>query len=127
MDKSVLQYFLPEGLLDNFEITNVEEVSNKAGNGKDLLIYLQEYNNLPEGYEAKDYESKGFYPEKKIQDFPIRGKAVYLVIKRRRWRHKEDKKEIHNDYTFIAEGSKLTKEISDFLKSTGRDPRRYDR
>jgi len=127
MDKSILQYFLPAGLLDNFEITKVEEVANNTGNGKEILIYLEEYNKLPEGYDTKDYESKGFFPEKKIQDFPIRGKAVYLVIKRRRWRNKEDRKEIHNDYTFIAEGSKLTKEISDFLKSTGRDPRRYDK
>jgi hypothetical protein len=127
MDKSILQHFLPDGLLDNFEITKVEEVSNKTGDGNDLLIYLQEYNKLPEGYEAKEYESKGFYSEKKIQDFPIRGKAVYLVIKRRRWRHKKTKKEINNDLTFIAEGSKLTKEVSDFLKSTGRDPRRYDK
>ena len=127
MDKSILQYFLPAGILDNFEIKKVKEVSNKEGKGKDIHIYIEEYNNLPEGYEATEYESKGFYPEKKIQDFPIRGKAVYLVIKRRRWRNKQDKKEIHNDYTFIAEGTKLTKEVSDFLKSTGRDPRRYDK
>ena len=128
MDKSVLQYFLPDGLLDSFEITKVEEVENQTGDDKDLYIYLKEYNILPSGYDAKDYESKGFYPEKMIQDFPIRGKAVYLVIKRRRWRNKKNKKEeIHNDYTFIAEGSKLTKEISDFLKSTGRDPGRYDK
>ncbi len=128
MDKSVLQYFLPDGLLDSFEITKVEEVENQAGDDKDLYIYLEEYNILPSGYDTKDYESKGFYPEKMIQDFPIRGKAVYLVIKRRRWRNKKNKKEeIHNDYTFIAEGSKLTKEISDYLKSTGRDPGRYDK
>jgi hypothetical protein len=120
MEKSILQHFLQDGLLDNFEITKVEEVSNKAGDGKDLLIYLQEYNKLPEGYEAKEYESKGFYPEKKIQDFAVRGKVVYLVIKRRRWRNKANKsEEIHNDYSFIADGSKMTKELSDFLKSTG--------
>jgi transposase len=75
MDNSILQHIITDGLLDNFEITKVEEVSNKAGDGKDLLIYLQEYNKLPEGYEAKEYESKGFYPEKKIQDFAVRGKA----------------------------------------------------
>jgi hypothetical protein len=42
------------------------------------------------------------------------------VIKRRRWRNKANKsEEIHNDYSFIADGSKMTKELSDFLKSTG--------
>jgi hypothetical protein len=61
----------------------------------------------------------------KIQDFSLRGKAVYLNIKRRRWRHKEAKKEIKSDYSFIAEGAKLTKDLARFLKGTGRDPRRY--
>lgn len=62
-----------------------------------------------------------------IQDFPICGKAVYLVIKRRRWRDKATQSvEIKSDYSFIAEGSKLTVELSDFLKGTDRDPRRYD-
>jgi hypothetical protein len=67
---------------------------------------------------------KGFYTSKTIQDFPIRGKACYLVIKRRRWRLKVDKKvEIKSDYSFISEGSKLTAELSDFLKGTGRNRR----
>ena len=75
-----------------------------------------------------DYESKGFYDRAMIQDFPIRGKAVYLCIKRRRWRNKFNKSiEIKSDYSFITEGSKLTIELSDFLKGTGRDPRRYDK
>ena len=62
-----------------------------------------------------------------MQDFPIRGKAVYLLIRKRRWRHKTTKKEISNDYSFVSKGAKLTEDISDFLKGTGRDPRRYDK
>jgi hypothetical protein len=39
-----------------------------------------------------------------------------------------DKKEsIKGDYSFIAEGSKITIELSAFLKDTGRDSRRYDK
>jgi hypothetical protein len=42
------------------------------------------------------------------------------VIKRRRWCNKVNKNDVLlNDYTFIADGSKMTKELSDFLKSTG--------
>jgi len=66
-----------------------------------------------------------FLPATRVQDFPIRGKAVYLLIRRRKWRHKETKKEIRNNYSFIAEGSRLTQELSAFLKGTGRDPGRY--
>ncbi len=50
-----------------------------------LYIYLEEKNSLPEGYDRTKYESKGFYKEKVVQDFPIRGKPLFLVVKRRRW------------------------------------------
>ena len=127
MDNKMLEHFLPEGLLGYFEIVQIEKLPEKAGKDMDIYISLEELNILPKGYDKKDYESKGFYPEKTIQDFPIRGKAVYLRIKRRRWRNKKNKNEvIHNDYSLFAEGSKLTQELSDFLKGTGRDPRRYD-
>jgi transposase len=53
----------------------------------------------------RDFESKGFYERTLIQDFPIRGKAVYLGIRRRRWRNKTNKStEVKSDYSFIAEG-----------------------
>jgi hypothetical protein len=87
---------------------------------------LEEKNFLPPGYSNDCYESKGFSSSSRVQDFPIRGKAVYLIIKKRRWRDKATKKEIiQNDYSFIAEGSKLTSELSAFLKDTGRYKRRY--
>ena len=82
-------------------------------------------NYIHKEVNSNEYESKGFLPQSKVQDFPIRGKAVYLVIRRRRWRHKITLKEISNDISFIAKGLQLTEEISDFLKHTGRDPRRY--
>ena len=101
-----------------FSITKIEEIENKESKEKVLYIYLEEINQIPSAYDSTQYESKGFYAEKTIQDFPIRGKAVYLRIKRSHWRNKQTKSEIQNDYTFIAEGSKITKELSDFLKST---------
>ena len=99
-------------------IENLGDISTKQ---MVYYIHLEEKNILPKGYVRSSYHSKGFYQEKTIQDFPIRGKAVYLVIKRRRWRDKQIRsKEIKSDYSFIAEGSKLTQELSDFLKGTGR-------
>jgi hypothetical protein len=69
-------------------------------------IELAEKNDLPKGYNRLNYESKGFYPEKTIQDFPIREKAVCLMIKRRGWREKQSRIEIKSDYSLIAESSK---------------------
>ncbi len=126
MEKALISYFLPEGLLEHFKITKVEELGEVSTKRMVIQVELEEINSIPKGYDSALYESKGFYPIAVVQDFPLRGKAVYLAIKRRRWRSKEHKNEIiHNDYTLIAEGSRITQELSDFLKATGRDPSRY--
>lgn len=80
------------------------------------IIEFEEKNELPDGYSALEYESKGFTESKLIQDFPLRGKAVYLRIKKRRWRHKHTGAVVKRDFSFIADGSKFTQELSDFLK-----------
>jgi len=128
MKKDMFCKFLPTDLLDYFEIISVKELGDILTKKMVFHVQLEEKNQLPRNYDQSKYESKGFYPEKTIQDFPIRGKALYLNIKRRRWRSKDKTlPDIKNDYSFIAEGSKLTQELSDFLKGTGRDPRRYDK
>lgn len=128
MDFSMFYSFLPEGLMSHFDIVDFKEICDIDTKKSVIYIYLDEKNIPPDGYNSSDFESKGFYNRKSIQDFPIRGKAVYLLIRRRRWRNKHDKSiVVKSDYSFIAEGSKLTVELSDFLKGTGRDPRRYDK
>ncbi len=124
----MLSNFLPPGLMEHFQITDFHELGHIATKKDSYYIFLEEKNELPKGYARDEYESKGFYEEKVVQDFPIRGKAVYLVVKRRRWRLKSDSNMvIQSDYSFIADGVKLTQEVADFLKGTGRDPRRYDK
>ena len=71
-------------------------------------ITFEEKNELPEGFSFEDYESKDFINSKLIQDFPLRGRAVFLRIKRRRWRHKSNGTIIKRDFTFTADGSKFT-------------------
>jgi hypothetical protein len=128
MKFSLLSQFLPVDLLLHFEVVEYKELGDLATKKDCIYIYLDERNTLPSGINSIDYESKGFFERTKIQDFPIRGKAVYLCIKRRRWRSKFDKSiEVKSDYSFISEGSKLTTELSDFLKGTDRDPRRPDK
>ena len=125
---TIISNFLPTDLLFHFTITDFQELGHIATKQDSFYIFLEENNNLPSAYDASLYESKGFYAEKVVQDFPIRGKPFYLVVKRRRWRLKSDPNVvIQSDYSFIATGVKLTQEVSDFLKGTGRDPRRYDK
>ena len=126
MDLSSL--LLPTDFLNHFITIKVLELCDIETKEHILELHLEEKNQLPNGYISEEYESKGFYTSKRVQDFPIRGKALYLCIKRRVWRKKDNPKlTIKSDYSFISEGSKLTKEISDFLKGTGRDPSRYDK
>ena len=127
METALLEEFLPEFLLDYFEIVSFQKTGDISTKKMEYEIHLDERNNLPPVGNPEEYESKGFLPSSRVQDFPIRGKAVYLVFRKRRWRNKLTQKEIRNDYSFVAKGSKLTEEISDFLKDTGRYPRRYDK
>lgn len=122
---SLIDHVLPEELITYFKIVGIQELCDIPTKSVCIHVELEEKNVLPLGCSAASYESKGFLSCKRVQDFPLRGKAVYLHIKRRRWRHKETKKEIKSDYSFIAEGAKLTQELADFLKGTGRDPSRY--
>lgn len=117
METELLKYILPEGILEHFEIVKISEFVDKKTQTNVLRIDLDEKNILPTGYKAEEYESKGFYRPVHIKDFPVRDKALLLVISRRRWRHKVNKnEEIRNTYSFIAEGSHITQELSDFLK-----------
>lgn len=126
MENSVIALFLPVGLLEHFKINEVKELGDVASRKLFYEIFLEENNDLLGDFDKSQYESKGF-TEVTLQDFPIRGKAVFLKIKRRRWRHKERKNEIvKNDFSFVAEGAGFTRELSDFLKGTGRYTRRHD-
>ena len=126
IDNDLSAYILPKDLLAHFTIRSLEEVNDFKGGKMTIEIHLDEKNTLPVGVEKGEYESKGFSKESRIQDFPIRGKAVYLLIRKRRWRHRQSGKQITNSYNLSAQGSRMTEELSDFLKGTGRDPRRYD-
>ncbi|MNL66937.1 hypothetical protein D3C87_1914740 [compost metagenome] len=83
---------------------------------KMLKIYLEEKNIAPDGYDKKSLESKGFFPEVEIQDFPIRGHKVALCIKRRRWTVKNTGAIISRDWDLVRKGARMTTEFGLFLK-----------
>ena len=87
MELNVYRLLLPEGTLDYFDVVDVKERVNE------IVIYLEEKNLVPEQYSGEATESKGFYDPVVVQDFPLRGKKVYLNIRRRRWILKKS-----NDY-----------------------------
>ena len=61
-------------------------------------------------------QSKGFSPEIKVEDFPLRGKSVLLHIKRRRWTLVDSGKIVKRDWELVAKGTRITSEFASFLK-----------
>jgi len=125
IDKNLLQALFPEELMEYFRISHYEILCSVEIKQEYWLIEFEEKNELPNGYCKEEYESKGFRESKLIQDFPIRGRGVFLRLKARRWRHKISKEIIKRDFTFMADGSKFTQELSDFLKEASGYKARY--
>jgi hypothetical protein len=115
----------PAELIRHFTISNFEMLGSVKLREDYWLVEFEEKNELPAEYSPGEYESKGFLESNLIQDFPLRGKAVFLKVKKRRWRHKETGAIVKRDFSFIADGSKFTKELSDFLKGAGGYANRY--
>jgi hypothetical protein len=107
----LIDLVLPEGVKKYFEVVKHEsDIDN-------LHLYLDELNIIPEEYKEDKLESKGFYDSVTIQDFPIRGRNVFLHIRRRRWiNHSKEKKIISRDWNLVANGTRITKDFADFLK-----------
>lgn len=101
-------FILPEALLNHFEIEFTQKLREALQKHMIYHIQLTEKNTLQMGLKVSNYGSKGFCQPNIIEDFPIRGKAVYFVVKRLRCRYEVAKKEINRNYSIKAEGSKLT-------------------
>lgn len=106
----ISKLLLPEVLVDYFKLTK-HEVKNG-----ELHFYFTEFNTIPEEFKELKLSSKGFFPEATVQDFPIRGKNVYLHIIRRRWFNNSTKKVVHRDWQLVAKGTRMTSEFATFLK-----------
>jgi len=110
----VLSLLLPGGMLDYFSVIKTE--TNKDY----YTIYLEEHNAPPSEYSASKLVSKGFYEAVTIQDFPLRGKACYLNVRRRRWTNEDTGDIVSRDWDLVAKGTRMTQEFASFLKAINR-------
>ncbi len=106
----LLKVLLPELLITHFDI--VKHESNKEV----LHLYFEEKKDVPKEFSSAMIISHGFHKEITIQDFPVRGKKVFLHIKRRRWLDKNTKQVVQRDWELIAQGTRMTVEFAAFLK-----------
>lgn len=107
---SIAKLLLPEVLVTYFELLKHEVKS------EEVHFYFTELNVVPEEFKAVKLHSKGFFPEATVQDFPIRGKNVYLHITRRRWFDQTTNTVVTRDWNLVAKGTRITSEFATFLK-----------
>ena len=113
---STIKLFLPEVLIEYFELTNYIQKEEQ----EELHFYFKEKHILPDNIKGSKLTSKGFYPESTVQDFPIRGKQVYLHITRRRWLEETTNKVVSRNWVLVAKGTRITSEFATFLKEISR-------
>ena len=105
-DAELLKLFLPELLIEHFEIVKVEE-ENKI-----LHLYFDEKNTAPKESSSLILQSKGFVPEIAADDFTLRRKTVKLHIKRRRWTDTQSGNIIQRDWILIGKGTCMTQDFA---------------
>lgn len=108
---SLLKYLLPEDLLEYFELMQVKESEDNT-----LLMYLDEKSIVPPEHKDKQIVSHGFDQPVTIQDFPLRQKRVYLVVRRRKWKDKVTGQVYSRTWDLTARGTSYSKEFAAFLK-----------
>jgi len=109
--ESLLKYLLPEELFEYFELTDLQESQEDT-----LLLHLEEKNVPPPEHKDKHLLSNGFDEPIRIQDFPLRQKRVYFVVRRRKWKDKETGKIYSRSWDLTANGTSYSTEFAAFLK-----------
>ncbi|OAB29563.1 transposase [Flavobacterium fryxellicola] len=110
----LLKLILPELIVDHFDLVNTKLEQEK------MHLFFEEKSTSPKEYNNRQLISKGFLNEITIQDFPLRGKFVYLHIKKRRWTDKLSQEIIQRDWNIVAQGTRMTHEFAAFLKEINR-------
>jgi len=108
--QSLIKLILPEEVFNYFEIIHIETID------KEIHIHLDELDIKPEGFETEKLISNGFHQTAIIQDFPLRGKPMFLHVRRRRWIIESSGKVISRNWDTVAKGTRFTKEFAAFLK-----------
>lgn len=112
--QTIASLLFPEGLLEYFDITSYKK------QGDSISFELTEKNIIPEEYDSYKLVSKGFKSPIKIEDFPLRGNNVSLVVKKRKWTIQETNKVVSRNWNLVAKGTRKTLEFASFLKEVNR-------
>lgn len=108
--EQLLRYLLPQEIFEYFDLVGIKE------EGQQLELCLDEKPVKPIAHSEKELVLYGFDEPIRIQDFPIRDRSVYFIVRRRKWREKDTGKIYSTRWDLTANGTSYTKEFADFLK-----------
>lgn len=116
---TLVRYMLPEGILDYFEITKIdEEVTNEKDETGTVIrilhIYLDERDLRDKVWH--DMQPNGFTEPRLFNDFPQREHKVLLHVRRRRWLDENGHNVVLETLPLVAEGICYSVEFADFFK-----------
>lgn len=110
--EDLLRAILPDVLIDNFDVDRFEKTDDRFDiwlDEKKVQMREDKYNNSVIAYGFGDYTT--------IQDFPIRGRATYLHVRKRKWLDKDTGEIFSYDWDVSEfDGTRLNKEFVSFLK-----------
>ena len=109
--------FLPEGLDELFDLVRIDK-TDKAYN-----LWLDEKKERSEeDRKNPNIVARGYTDYSVIQDFPMRGRPVYLHMRKHKWWDKETGRIFSYSLDLpAAEETRLTREFVAFLKDEGGD------
>lgn len=107
---SLLELILPQEILEYFVIVGLKIQP------KEIHLYIDEKNIPPQEYNQEKLTSKGYHPEAIIQDFPLRSKALYLHVRRRKWKVESTRQIVSKTWNLSATGTRYSNEFASFLK-----------
>lgn len=108
----ILRDILPEILIDNFDIVKYEKTENQFD------IWLNEKKaQIKSDQQNPNIISHGFTSYRTIQDYPIRGRACYLHVCKRKWLDKSTGEIFSYEWDLSEHAqTKLNAEFVAFLK-----------
>jgi len=124
-EPSLLEYVLPPGTLEYFELAEMEveegkeKYMGKYGFDDKYTIVLKEKSNLPLYALLKSankrVRTKG-YSERVLEDFPIRGRKTKLKFQIRKYQIEGENKIYQRKFMISTERISMTDEFSFFFE-----------
>ena len=118
-----IELFAPQEILQDFDF---EKLVEESGVYRIYMVEKEDADHIPAELKKEvngdlsNVVLDGYTNYIELQTFPAMGKEVFLYLKRRRWKIKQEQrqeqKSYTNSYSYNEKGMKATKAFGDFLK-----------